>query len=97
MAANEANQVQIKSFETAEGDSFGDLLSADRIETDRPLKIGLLWTGFFEFWAMYPEMKGQITADAKVVHDRLSSKHDIVQAELVDTYMAPDVKRRTQK
>ena len=64
MSDKNKTQSQVKSFETAEGDSFGDLLSADRIDSNKPLKIGLLWTGFFEYWPMYPQLKEQVTADA---------------------------------
>ena len=52
MLNNANSRTEVKSFETAEGDRFGDLLSADRIETHGKLKIGLLWTGFFEYWPM---------------------------------------------
>ena len=90
MTEREKDPVEIKSFETGEGDDFGDLLAADRIETDKDLKIGLLYTGFFEYWPMYPELKGQIMEDAQVVYDRLSKKHDMVQAEMVDTINAAD-------
>ena len=65
-------QPGVKSFEVAEGDSFGDLLSSDRVETGKGLKIGLLATGFFEYWRMYPLLKGMAEEDARVVHDRLS-------------------------
>ena len=82
--------LDVKSFETADGDEFGDLLAASRIETGKDLKIGLLSTGFFEYWSMYPELKGQIEQDAKVVYERLSNKHDIVRTEMVDTINAAD-------
>ena len=34
---------------------------------------------------MYPELKEQVISDAKVVYERLSKKHNIVQTEMVDT------------
>ena len=83
-------QPQIKSFETGDGDEFGDLLSADRLQSNRTLKIGLLWTGFFEYWPMYPKLKGLIEQDGKVVADRLSAKHDVVVSAMVDTLDAAD-------
>ena len=88
------SQREIKSFETAQGDEFGDLLSASRIETHKKLKIGLLWTGFFEYWPMYPELKGQIARDGKVVYDRLRKKHDVVVTPMVDTIDAADAAGR---
>ena len=48
MSDRTKDQSQVKSFETADGDVFGDLLSTDRIDSNRPLLIGLLWTGNFE-------------------------------------------------
>ncbi len=91
--SNEApgrDQPEVKSFEVAEGDTFGDLLSSDRVEAGKPLKIGLLWTGFFEFWGMYPSLKGQVEQDAAVVRERLSREHEIVDSGLVDTMDAAD-------
>lgn len=90
MSDKKQERSEVKSFETADGDVFGDLLSVDRIDSDKPLKIGLLWTGFFEFWHMYPNLKEQVIGDAKVVYERLSKKHDIVQTEMVDTIDAAD-------
>jgi L-arabinose isomerase len=84
----------VQSFEVAEGDSFGDLLSPGRVETGKRLKIGLLATGFFEYWRMYPSLKGMAEQDAGVVHDRLSEKHDIVYSGLVDTMDAADAAGR---
>lgn len=90
MSDKKQERSEVKSFETADGDVFGDLLSTDRIDSNKPLKIGLLWTGFFEFWHMYPNLKEQVIGDAKVVYERLSKKHDIVQTEMVDTIDAAD-------
>ena len=90
MLNNANSRTEVKSFETAEGDRFGDLLSADRIETHGKLKIGLLWTGFFEYWPMYPQLKGQIEQDGKVMFDRLSGQYDIVDSGMVDTIDAAD-------
>jgi len=83
-----------RSFEVAEGEVFGDLLSAGRGETDRRLKVGLLSTGYFEFWPMYPALKGMAEADARVVRDRLALKHEIVDSGLVDTIDRADVAGR---
>jgi L-arabinose isomerase len=88
------NDDAVRSFEVAEGEVFGDLLSADHIETGRRLKVGLLSTGFFEFWPMYPAMKAQVERDARVVADRLARGHDIVDSGLVDTLDKADVAGR---
>ena len=84
----------VQSFEVAEGEAFGDLLSADRIETVRGLKVGLLSTGFFEYWDMYPALKGMAEQDARVVRDRLARRHDVVDSGLVDTIDAADAAGR---
>jgi L-arabinose isomerase len=89
-----ATQFDIRSFEVGEGDVFGDLLSPERIETGRNLKIGLLATGYFEYWRMYPELRAQVEQDAARVCDRLSQRHDIVPSGLVDTMDAADEARR---
>jgi L-arabinose isomerase len=70
------------------------LLSADRTESRGKLKVGLLSTGFFEYWPMYPALKGMAEQDAKVVSDRLARKHDIVDSGLVDTIDKADAAGR---
>ena len=75
----------LQSFEVAEGDTFGDLLSADRIRSRQPIKVGLLAGGFFEYWRMYPEtLKEAVLKDSGVVLDRLSANHEVVFPGLVD-------------
>ena len=88
------NDGAVRSFEVAAGEAFGDLLSADRIETGGRIKVGLLSTGFFEYWPMYPALKGMAEQDAKVVSDRLARKHDIVNSGLVDTIDKADAAGR---
>jgi L-arabinose isomerase len=81
----------VQSFEVAEGESFGDLVSADRLRSRRPIKIGLLAGGFFEYWRMYPEnLKNVVKSDAEVVHRRLAQNHDVVYPGLVDTMDSAD-------
>jgi len=46
--------------------------------------------GFFEYWSMYPSLKGLVEQDAEEVRKRLAEKHDIVCSELVDTMDAAD-------
>lgn len=85
---------EVQSFEVAEGDAFGDLLSAGQIGAQGRPKIGLVATGFFEYWPMYPSLKGLAEQDANVVRERLSAKHDLVCPELVDTIDGADTAGR---
>ena len=81
----------LESFEVAKGDTFGDLLSRERIRSDEKLKIGLLGGGFFEYWRMYPgTLKETIERDARVVLDRLSKKYQIIYPGLVDSVDTAD-------
>jgi L-arabinose isomerase len=81
----------LQSFEVAEGDTFGDLLSADRIRSHQPVKVGLLSGGFFEYWRMYPQtLKKAVLKDNQVVLDRLSASHQVVFPGLVDSMDSAD-------
>ena len=80
----------VQSFEVAQGDTYGDLLSAERISSGRKLKIGVLAGAFFEYWPMYPNLKATVEADNQVVVGRLASRHDVVYPCLVDTLDAAD-------
>jgi L-arabinose isomerase len=82
--------VPLESFEVAEGEVFGDLLSHENIQTSKSLRIGLVATGYFEFWRMYPDLRAQIEQDMTRACDRLSQKHDIVPSGLVDTMDSAD-------
>jgi L-arabinose isomerase len=79
-----------QSFEVADGDTFGDLLSANRIRSRKKLRIGLLAGGYFEFWRMYPSLKQKVEQDNEIVLRRLSAKHDVVCPVLVDTLDSAD-------
>ena len=64
-----------QSFAVADGDTFGDLLSKERIRSRQGIKIGLLTGGFFEYWRMYPgTLKEMVETDNRVVLDRLSTE-----------------------
>ena len=80
----------LESFEVGEGDVFGDMLSRGRVSTGRPLKVGLVASGFFEYWRMYPDLRRQVIEDAEVVRERLSRNHDVEDSGLVDTVDAAD-------
>lgn len=80
------SMAKLESFEVAKGDTFGDLLSKDRIRSSKKLKIGLLAGDFFEYWRMYPgTLKEKVEKDNHVVLERLSQKHNIVYPGLVDS------------
>lgn len=82
---------ELQSFEVAEGDTFGDLLSKDRIRSNEKLKIGLLAGAFFEYWRMYPEtLKETIEKDNQIVLERLEKKHQIIYPGLVDSMDTAD-------
>ena len=80
-----------QSFEVADGDTFGDLLSRSRVRSGEGVKVGLLTGGFFEYWRMYPgTLKEMVEKDNKIVLDRLSTNHHVVYPGLVDTMDAAD-------
>jgi len=80
----------LKSFEVADGDSFGDILSVDRIGSGRKLKIGVVSGGFFEYWPMYPHLRETIVSDTQIVLNRLSGKYDVVYSGLVESIDSAD-------
>jgi len=88
------NDAQLRSFEVGDGEQFGDLLSAGHSTSGSGLKVGLLSTGFFEYWPMYPELKALLEHDAAVVSDRLAQQHEIVNPGLVDTIDKADAAGR---
>lgn len=84
----------VESFETAKGDTFGDLLSADRRHVPSALKVGLLAGGFFEYWRMYPNLKAVVEQDSRIVLDRLAKDYDVVYPGLIDTMDTADAAGR---
>jgi L-arabinose isomerase len=85
------SMAELQSFEVAEGDTFGDLLSPERIRSNEPLKIGLFAGGFFEYWRMYPDsLKQSVLKDNDVVLQRLSRGREIVFPGLVDSMDTAD-------
>ena len=80
-----------QSFAVADGNTFGDLLSKERIRSRQGIKIGLLTGGFFEYWRMYPgTLKEMVETDNRVVLDRLSKNHEVIYPGLVDTMDSAD-------
>jgi L-arabinose isomerase len=79
---------EIKSFEVTAGLASGDLLS-ERFG-DRPLKVGLLACGYFEYWRMYEGLRAQVDADMQAIADRMVVVHDLVYPGLVETLDGAD-------
>lgn len=77
---------KIVSFDSDVAGVFGDVL------TQRPARprtvVGLLGLGYFEYWRMYPELEGLVTADLQQVGERLA-RHlpdcEVVYPGVVDT------------
>jgi len=83
---------RVESFEVVRGGVSGDMLT-QKYEAP-PLKIGLLATGYFEFWRWYPELRAQVAGDTQRVADRLATKHPLVYSGLADTLDAADAAGR---
>lgn len=82
----------IKSFEIAENDDFGDIVSKKRKDERHRLRVGLLPLSWFEWWPMFPEsgMKESIQADAalfiEIMKKRFSDKYELIYPDVdVDT------------
>jgi len=83
---------QVESFEVARGGVSGDMLTEKYKPT--PFKIGLLATGYFEFWRMYQGLLEQVVGDMQQVAARLGRKHVLVYPGLADTLDATDAAGR---
>lgn len=64
---------------------FGDIISADHLDSGRNVKVGLVSTGYFEFWHQYDQLLGKVKADAEVVRSEIAGRYDVVYTGLVDT------------
>ncbi|BBH18859.1 hypothetical protein Back11_02040 [Paenibacillus baekrokdamisoli] len=82
----------IESFETAKGNVFGDLLTT-RVK-DKPLKVGLITLGFFEYWRMFPDtLKANVTADMTCIYDHLRqylNQDEVIWSGIIDTLDAAE-------
>lgn len=81
---------EIKSFEEANGDSFGDILTEGK--KNKKIKIGLFTGGYFEYWRMFP---GTLQKNVESDMDRVRAnfrKHfgNVVCSETVDTLDAAE-------
>jgi L-arabinose isomerase len=75
----------IQSFEVAEGEVFGDLIGK---RTERkPLKLGLITVGFFEYWRMFPErLQADVLHDMTLIYNKLCVRFgEVVWPGLVHT------------
>ncbi|MCW5977929.1 MAG: hypothetical protein KIT09_07615 [Bryobacteraceae bacterium] len=78
------------SFEAAEDDVFGDLLSERPAPRER-VTIGLLGVAYFEYWRMFsPQFKNDVVADLQTVADRLARDFELVFPGVVDTLDAAE-------
>ena len=80
----------IKSFEEAQGDSFGDILSNKKKR--EAIKVGLLCCGYFEYWRMYPEtLYKNVSADMEKVKANFKSRFEnVIAPEMADTLDSAD-------
>lgn len=83
---------KIKSFEISTEEAVGDIISRDRKQKERKLRVGLLPLAWFEWWPMFPEtdMEQKIKGDAKkfvsIMKERFGDKYDITSPDdVVDT------------
>ena len=75
----------VKSFEEAGGNSFGDILSNKK--ENKKVKIGLFTGGYFEYWRMYPEtLQKNVESDMERVKDNFKKNFaNVVCSDMVDT------------
>jgi L-arabinose isomerase len=78
----------MESFEVSQGNVFGDLLSEP--VAVKPLVVGVIGTGFFEYWRMYPNLRAKVEADMQVIVTRLREAWQIVYPGLLDTMDSAD-------
>jgi L-arabinose isomerase len=78
------------SFETGQGNQFGDILSDARAPAAR-MKVGLLACAYFEYWRMFSdEFKRNVIGDLNRIAERLGRDIDLVYPCVVDTLDAAD-------
>lgn len=82
------NPPTVVSFESHDAAALGDVLSAKT--PGRPVKVGLLGCGYFEYWRMYPELKAIVERDLEGVRARLARDMEIVYPGMVDTLDAAE-------
>ncbi len=81
----------VKSFEVADNEEFGDILSRTKKNKDRSLRVGIICGGWFEWYGMFSDsdLEAKIRDDAqRVVQNLTASTKDkchIVYPGMVDT------------
>ncbi len=85
-----ADERIIKSFEEADNDVFGDILSEKRKK--EKVKIGLFTGGYFEYWRMYPEtLQKNVESDLERVRQNFKNKFgNVIYPGTVDTLDAAE-------
>lgn len=73
----------IQSFEVTNGETSGDLISG-RIRYGK-LKVGLLATGYFEYYRMYDGLEEQVCCNMQRIADTLSDCCTLCYPGVVDT------------
>ncbi len=77
------SDMYIQSFETTNGGKSGDLIS-ERIDLGG-LKVGLLATGYFEFFRMYPGLGDKVKANMDHIGECIAPHCDLVYPGFVQT------------
>jgi len=88
---------EIKSFEEANGDSFGDILTEGK--KNQKIKIGLFTGGYFEYWRMFPgTLQKNVESDLERVRANFRSRFgNVVCSDTVDTLDAAEKAARLFK
>lgn len=85
----------IQSFEVTNGGKSGDLIS-EKVKLGK-LKVGLLATGFFEFFRMYEGLEEQTEANMQKIADNISPFCDLVYPGMIQTIDQSDAAGRLFK
>lgn len=87
----------VKSFEEANGNSFGDILSEKKV--NKKIKVGLFTGGYFEYWRMYPEtLQKNVESDMNRVRENFKKRFEnVVCSDMVDTLDAAEAAARLFK
>jgi L-arabinose isomerase len=64
---------------------FGDIISPEKVRSRRKVRVGLVSTGYFEFWRQYDNLLGHVIEDAELVRSEIASRHQVTYTGLVDT------------
>jgi hypothetical protein len=79
-----------QSFESADGDVFGDILSKRPVQRHR-IRAGFLGVAYFEYWRMFSgKFKEDVLSDLRRVADRLGQDFELVFPCVVDTLDCAD-------